>query len=61
MLDSPTWRANPDWSGRLGYPPADLARINASAITLLARLRDRYAATVSDIVVSGMVGPQGDG
>jgi len=61
VLDSPTWRANPDWGGRLGYSPADLARVNTSAIALLAQLRDGYAATVADIVVSGMVGPQGDG
>jgi homocysteine S-methyltransferase len=61
VLESPTWRANPDWGSRLEYSPADLARVNTSAITLLAQLRDRYAATVTDIVVSGMVGPQGDG
>ena len=61
VLESPTWRANPDWGGRLGYSPADLAQINTSAIALLAQLRDRYAATVADIVVSGMVGPQSDG
>ena len=61
VLESPTWRANPDWGSRIGYSPADLARINTSAIALLAQLRDRYAATVADIVVSGMVGPQGDG
>ena len=61
VLESPTWRANPGWGGRLGYSPADLARINTSAIALLARLRDRYAATVTDIVLAGMVGPEGDG
>ena len=61
MLESPTWRANPDWGGRLGYSPADLTRVNTSAITWLAQLRDRYAAAIADIVVSGMVGPQGDG
>jgi S-methylmethionine-dependent homocysteine/selenocysteine methylase len=61
VLESPTWRANPDWGGRLGYSAADLARVNTSAIAWLAQLRDRYAAAVTDIVVSGMVGPQGDG
>ena len=61
VLESPTWRANPDWGGRLGYSAADLARVNTSAIAWLAQLRDRYAATITDIVVSGMVGPQGDG
>jgi homocysteine S-methyltransferase len=61
VLESPTWRANPDWGSRLGYSAADLARANTSAIALLVRLRERYEATVADIVVSGMVGPQGDG
>jgi S-methylmethionine-dependent homocysteine/selenocysteine methylase len=61
VLDSPTWRANPDWGSRLGYSAAELAQANTSAITLLARLRERYAAMVTDIVVSGTVGPQGDG
>jgi len=61
VLESATWRANPGWGGRLGYSMAGLARVNAAAITLLARLRDRYAASISDIVVSGMVGPQDDG
>jgi homocysteine S-methyltransferase len=61
VLESPTWRANPGWGARLGYSPAELARANTGAIALLARLRDRYAAGITDIVLSGMVGPQGDG
>jgi homocysteine S-methyltransferase len=61
VLDSPTWRASPAWGARLGYSPAELARANTSAIALLAQLRDRYAASITDIVLSGMVGPQDDG
>jgi S-methylmethionine-dependent homocysteine/selenocysteine methylase len=61
MLESPTWRANPGWGARLGYSPADLTRVNESAIAMLAQLRERYAATIPDIVLSGMVGPQDDG
>ena len=61
VLESPTWRANPDWGSRLGYSAADLARANTAAIALLARLRERYETTITDIVVSGMVGPQDDG
>jgi homocysteine S-methyltransferase len=61
MLEAPTWRASPDWGGRLGYSPADLVRVNTSAITMLASLRERYAATITGIVLSGMVGPRGDG
>lgn len=51
----------PGWGARLGYSPAELARANACAIALLAELRDRYAASLTDIVLSGMVGPQDDG
>ncbi|MDN5747357.1 MAG: homocysteine S-methyltransferase family protein [Pseudonocardia sp.] len=61
MLESPTWRASSDWGERLGYSPVELARANTDAIGLLARLRDRYAETVPDVVLSGMVGPRGDG
>jgi homocysteine S-methyltransferase len=63
MLEAPTWRANPDWGTRLGYRAADLARVNTAAITLLAGLRERYTATlgIGTVLVSGMVGPRGDG
>ena len=62
MLESATWRANPDWGDQLGYSPADLARVNRDAITMLAELRDRYRADgLADVVISGMVGPRGDG
>jgi homocysteine S-methyltransferase len=61
MLESPTWRANPDWGDLLGYSTQDLARVNKSAIAMLAQLRERYAGTITDVVLSGMVGPRGDG
>jgi S-methylmethionine-dependent homocysteine/selenocysteine methylase len=61
MLESPTWRANPEWGERLGYSTKDLTRVNESAITMLAELRERYAETITDVVISGMVGPRGDG
>jgi homocysteine S-methyltransferase len=63
MLESGTWRANPDWGTQLGYSPADLARVNQDAITMLAGqrrvLRDRY--DLADVVISGMFGPRCDG
>ena len=61
MLEAPTWRASPDWCAQLGYGPADLMRINTGAIALLARLQERYSPAIADIVLSGMVGPRGDG
>ena len=61
MLESATWRANPDWGARLGYSKEALARVNRAAIAMLVRLRDRYAETISEVVINGMVGPRGDG
>jgi homocysteine S-methyltransferase len=61
LLESGTWRANPDWGQRLGYGVSDLARVNAGAIAMLSGLRDTYAACIADIVVSGTVGPRGEG
>ena len=62
MLESATWRANPDWGDQLGYSPADLARVNRDAITMLAELRDRYRDDgLAEVAISGMVGPRGDG
>ena len=61
MLDSATWRASSDWGDRLGYSPADLARVNRDAISMLAELRERYRDDLADVVISGMVGPRGDG
>ena len=61
MLESATWRASGDWGDRLGYSPADLARVNRDAISMLAELRERYRDGLADVVISGMVGPRGDG
>ena len=56
LLESPTWRANPDWGSRLGCSVDDLTRVNVASIAFLQALRDRYAADLADIVVSGEIG-----
>jgi S-methylmethionine-dependent homocysteine/selenocysteine methylase len=61
VLETPTWRANPDWTARQGYDLDGLARINREAVELLVELRERRQADVGPIVVSGCVGPRGDG
>ena len=33
VLDSPTWRANPDWGAKLGFFRHDLSKINRDAVT----------------------------
>ena len=61
VLESPTWRANPDWAERLGLSPAELDRLNYVAIELMHELRGRHATAATPMVVSGCVGPRGDG
>lgn len=61
VLESSTWRANPDWAARLGYSRQALKAVNEEAIALLAGLRDEYERPGQPIVISGAVGPRGDG
>lgn len=61
ILESPTWRANADWAAPLGYTPAGLADRNLRAIGLMAELREEFAHTGLPIVISGNLGPRGDG
>ena len=61
ILEAPTWRASRDWGSRIGYPAAELRRVNESAVGLLARVRGGYRdAAGSPVVVSGCIGPRAD-
>ena len=61
ILDTPTWRANPDWGQKLGYDAKGLKAINAASIALMHELRAAWETPASPIVVSGAIGPRGDG
>lgn len=61
ILESATWRANADWGERLGYSNAALATANRQAIELLEDVRGDGEAEDSSMVISGCVGPRGDG
>jgi homocysteine S-methyltransferase len=61
VLESATWRASPDWAAPLGLTPQEMDTLNLSAIALLKRLQAEYRDTVPAIVVSGCIGPRGDG
>jgi S-methylmethionine-dependent homocysteine/selenocysteine methylase len=61
VLESPTWRANPDWAAKLGYGRDVLAGINRAAIDLMREVRDAYETERTPIVISGCIGPRGDG
>jgi S-methylmethionine-dependent homocysteine/selenocysteine methylase len=61
VLESATWRASADWGARLCYSEAELAEANRRAIELLERIRDELSETRTMAVISGCVGPRGDG
>jgi S-methylmethionine-dependent homocysteine/selenocysteine methylase len=61
VLETATWRANPDWAERLGHSPEELAELNRRAVRLLEDVRAEYETETTPIVISGCVGPRGDG
>jgi homocysteine S-methyltransferase len=60
VLESPTWRGNPDWAGKLGYSAERLDALNRKAIALLEGIRDEHEGA-GPVVISGCIGPQSDG
>ena len=61
VLETPTWRANPDWAERLGHSLTELDALNRRGVGLLEELRAGYETDATPIVISGCIGPRGDG
>jgi S-methylmethionine-dependent homocysteine/selenocysteine methylase len=61
ILETPTWRANPDWMGKTGYPEPAIYQVNEKAVQLMVDLKNEFASDLGNIVISGCVGPRGDG
>jgi S-methylmethionine-dependent homocysteine/selenocysteine methylase len=61
VLDTPTWRANADWGAKLGYSKEQLVDVNRRGVTWAIGVRDRFATSMTRIVVNGVIGPRGDG
>lgn len=62
MLETATWRANPDWGARLGYDAAALDRVNRAAVAFLHERREAHADLHDQgVLVGGAIGPRGDG
>jgi S-methylmethionine-dependent homocysteine/selenocysteine methylase len=61
VLESPTWRASSDWGQLLGYGRGALEEANRRAIELLRPIKRRLAEEGLPAVISGCVGPRGDG
>lgn len=60
VLETPTWRASPDWGRRQGY---DLGRLAATNRRAVALVRDALSTVEAPLqaLVSGCIGPRGDG
>jgi homocysteine S-methyltransferase len=61
ILESPTWRASTDWGDKLGYTRAEIAAVNRDSVRLMLELREQHESARTPIVLSGCVGPRGDG
>jgi len=58
VVDTVTWRANPDWAGQLGYDAAALHATNVAAAGFARHLAGHVEGSAT---VNGVVGPRGDG
>jgi len=61
LLDTPTWRANADWGAQLGYDAAAMDRVNRDAVAFARELREQAGGAPEPILISGVIGPRGDG
>ena len=61
VVETPTWRASREWGEALGHDAAALAELNAEAVRQLEGVRERFETAETPIVISGNLGPRGDG
>lgn len=61
LLETATWRGSSDWASKLGLPLADLDKLNQDGVAALLALRDEYETPSQPVIVSGCIGPRGDG
>lgn len=61
ILESPTWRASSGWGIKMGYDQEQLAEANRAAIELLKEIKQQYEMPDSPFLISGCIGPHGDG
>jgi homocysteine S-methyltransferase len=60
ILETPTWRASPDWGRRQGYDLGRLADTNRRAVELVRQALSTVHEPLHALV-SGCIGPRGDG
>jgi S-methylmethionine-dependent homocysteine/selenocysteine methylase len=59
VIETATWRASSDWGALLGYDADALDRVNRDSVAFFVELRD--ANPDVPVVISGNLGPRGDG
>lgn len=61
ILETVTWRANADWGAKIGDSLQDLEKFNLQSVKLIEHIREEYEDEDAPIVISGCLGPRGDG
>lgn len=61
ILESVTWRASQDWGKKLGYSSGQITDLNHKSVELLQGIRHEYEGAMPHMVISGCIGPRGDG
>ncbi|MCO6511181.1 MAG: homocysteine S-methyltransferase family protein [Aridibacter famidurans] len=61
ILETATWRANPDWASKIGYSAEELDEMNRASVGLLIELRPEFEENGERMIISGCIGPRGDG
>ncbi len=61
VLETPTWRASPDWGAKLGYGERAVIGMNHEAVAMMEELRRALETPRAPMVISGCIGPRGDG
>ncbi len=60
VLDTYTWRANPDWGRELGHDLTYLREVNTQAVESAKEMRTTLGEGL-EVLVNGIIGPRGDG
>ena len=61
VMETATWRASADWGALLGYDADGLSDVNVRAVTLLKEVLAEAGTLDIPVILSGCIGPRGDG
>ncbi len=61
ILESPTWRASKSWGRKLRFSADELFQANKQSIELLKDIRSSFEDSEHPMIISGCIGPFGDG